>query len=242
MVRSLILGDIASICLMSRPSWFEPTNDISRISDSPINRAISGATISGAYLDLDKIRSLWLISFIQDMRTLMSVASHLYMNGLSIFPSLYDALLFVRTDFEEQAQNACYSVSDYERLTCLFSISVLVQESVSSSAARRCPSSMNSLALLDASLDAARPCWGSSIHKLMVFLHSHFLNFYLDGEQKIGYISQTVDVITHLSFEALRGVEKCLVNMLCRSPDGNVAFLVDDGWTPDSLLSSVHGR
>jgi len=221
---------------MSRPSWFEPTNDISSISESPINK-----TISGAYLDMSKIRSLWLISFIQDMRTLMSVASRLYMDGLSIFPSLYDALLFVRRDFEEQAQSICYSASDYERLTCLFSISVMVQESVSSTAPGRDPSSVNSLALLDASLDAARPSWESSITRLMEFLRNHFLNFYTDGAQKISYILQTVDVITHLSFEALRGVEKCLINMLCRSRNGKVAFLVDDGWTPDSLLSSVHG-
>lgn len=222
---------------MSRPSWFESTNDISRILESPIHR-----TIAGASLDLNKIRSLWLISFIQDIRTLMNVASRQYMEGLSIFPSLYHALLLVRMDFENQAQkNFSFASSSYDRLTCLFSVSVMVQESISSASV--IPStSTDSLALLDASLGASLDTWGSSVHNLTRFLHHHILNFCPDGAHKISYILHTIEVISHLSIEAQRGVEKCLLNILCRSSSGYVMFLADDGWTPDSLLSSVHGR
>lgn len=233
----LIRANPFSISLMSRPSWFESTNDISKILESPTHR-----TIAGASLDLNKIRSLWLISFIQDIRTLMNVASQQYMEGLSIFPSLYHALLLVRTDFENQAQQHCsFDSSGYERLTCLFSVSVLVQESISLASAIP-TTSTDSLSLLDASLGASPHAWESSVHNLTRFLHQHILNFCPDGARKISYILHTIEIISHLSDEAQRGVEKCLMNMLCRSRSGYAVFLADDGWTPDSLLSSVHGR
>lgn len=94
---------------MSKPSWFESTNNLSETSEHNISHNILGSTI-----DLQKMRCLWLLSFIQDMRNLMSMSSQLYMDGLLAFPSLYNAILLIRDDFmlEEQAslQNSIPSI------------------------------------------------------------------------------------------------------------------------------------
>lgn len=226
---------------MSRPSWFESTNDISEISESPIHN-----TISAAQLDPTKIRSLWLISFIQDIRTLMGLYSEIYIDGLSVFPSLYDAVRLLRTAFERESQveKTTYSPSDYERLTCVFSIAIMVQKSISSAdgTPNRRLLAANSLSSLNTSLEVSRGSWGRSIHGLLSFLRDHLANTYADGTSTTSYIMQTINVISHLSLEAQRGLEKCLLNMLSRTRDGSVPFLSNDGWTPDSLLSSIRGQ
>lgn len=219
---------------MSKPSWFESTNDLSEISENKIRHSILGSSI-----DLQKMRCLWLISFIQDMRNLMGMSSQLYMDGLLVFPSLYDAVLLIRNDFmlEAQTYKTQYLASDYDRLACLFAISIMVQETVSLTLA----SPANELAVLDLSLETSRDDWMGSIHSLRFYLHNHFANSYPNGALKIEYVMQMTDVIKYLSLEAHRGIEKCLLNMLCRTREGRLPFYMDDGGTPDSLLSSVHG-
>ena len=100
---------------------------------------------------------------------------------------------------------------------------------------------INELAIPDMSLQTYRHAWEGSIHLLRSFLHNHFVNPYLNGELKTDYVMQMTDIVSHLSLEAYRGIEKCLLNMLCRTWDGKLPFFVDDGGTPDSLLSTVHG-
>lgn len=186
------------------------------------------------------MRCLWLLSFIQDMRNLVGMSSQLYMDGLLAFPSLYSAILLIRDDFmfQGQAYKTKYLASDYDRLACLFAISIMVQESVSMNFA--CPE--NELAVLDRSLQASCHDWVTSTHSLRSFLHSYFVNSHPKGSLKIEYVTQMTDVIKHLSLQAHRGIEKCLLNMLCRTREGRLPFYVDDGGTPDSLLSSVHGH
>lgn len=219
---------------MSKPSWFESTNDLSEISEHSMRRSILGSSI-----DLHKMRCLWLISFIQDMRNLMGMSSQLYMGGLSVYPSLYDAILFIRNDFQVESQTCKtqHHESDYDRLACLFAITIMVQESVS--LAYSAP--INELAILDMSLQTYRHAWEGSIHLLRSFLHNHFVSSYPNDELKIDYVMQMTDIVSHLSLEAHQGIEKCLLNMLCRTWDGKLPFFVDDGGTPDSLLSTVHG-
>jgi hypothetical protein len=100
---------------------------------------------------------------------------------------------------------------------------------------------MNALAVLDMSLSAAPTTWKPSIHATRSFLHQHFLRFYASGYQKVDYVMQMTSIISSLSLEAHRGIEQCLLNMLCRSREGGLRFGFDQGETPDSLLSSVHG-
>lgn len=143
---------------MSHPSWFSPTNDISSIS-SP-NFLVT---------DIKRMRSLWLISFIQDMRNLMSMSLQLYRDGLSMFPALYDAVFFIRADFDADATffssasspplKTAYSSSDYDRLASVFSICLMLQESVSvtfgSPALTATSNDKNALAVLNMSLLSA---------------------------------------------------------------------------------------
>lgn len=217
---------------MSKPSWFESTNDLSEISEHSIRRNILGNSI-----DVHKIRCLWLISFIQDMRNLMGMSSHLYMGGLSVYPSLYDAVLFIRNDLQVESQKCKTRESNYNRLACLFAITIMVQDSVSLAYSAQ----SNELAILDMSLQIYRHAWEGSINLLRSFLHNHFVNSYPNGGLKIDYVMQMTDIVSHLSLEAQKGIEKCLLNMLCRTWDGKLPFFVDDGGTPDSLLSTVHG-
>lgn len=235
---------------MSQPSWFSPTNNISGISRPTFQQTF----VLGMDIDMKRMRSLWLISFIQDMRNLMSMSSQLYRDGLSMFPAVYNAILFIQSNYEmdlafstspTSPTQTGYSNADNDRLASLFSICIMVQETVSLSlshaAAPTSSSDKNALALLDMSLFAAPNSWKSSIHALRSFLHQHFLQFYVSGSQKIDYVMQMTDIVSNLSLEAHRGIEKCLLNMFCRSRDGGIVFRPDEGATPDSLLSSVHG-
>lgn len=229
---------------MSHPSWFSPTNDISSIS-SP-NFLVT---------DIKRMRSLWLISFIQDMRNLMSMSLQLYRDGLSMFPALYDAVLFIRADFDADVTfsssassplKTAYSSSDYDRLASVFSICLMLQESVSvtfgSPTVTATSNDKNALAVLNMSLLSAPNTWKTSVYALRSFLDAHFLQFYLAGAQKINYVVQMTDIVGHLSLEAHRGIEKCLLNMLSRTRYGWMVYRADDGATPDSLLSSLHGQ
>lgn len=220
---------------MSKPSWFESTNYLSEISEHGVEHNILGNTV-----DLQKLRCLWLISFIQDMRNLMSMSSQLYLGGLFFFSSIYDAVLFIRSHFDKQSQShkANYVQSDYDRLTCLFAISVMVQESVSSAGA---DSGIDNLSILDAALHESRHIWHDSVSQLRLFLHDHFVNCCANGAASIDYVVCMTDILGHLSLEAHQGIEKCLLNMLCRTRDGKLPYYVDNGGTPDSLLSTLHG-
>lgn len=223
---------------MSEPSWFNPANNISEISRYHIRNHLLGTDV-----DIHKIRSLWLVSFVQDMRTLMSLSSNLYIHGVALFPSVYDAIHLVRTNFEleQQVQKTAYSASDHNRLACLLAIAVMVQGTLSA-VDTPLSSGMNDLAVLDMALAASRHSWESSIHGLVAIIHAQFITIYANGAQKLEYIQQMTDVISRLSLDAQIGVEKCLLNMLCRKRDGRLFFPADGGWTPDSLLSSLRGE
>lgn len=98
------------------------------------------------------------------------------------------------------------------------------------------------LDLLEQALMHSRVMGDFSVHNLRTFLHYHLVDAYPDGERKIDYVRKMTDVLGQVSFEARIGVEKCLLNMLCRTSDARAVFLVDGGWTPDSLLSSIRGQ
>lgn len=227
---------------MTEPSWFESVNNISDISESIQCNALDPS------LDVQKVRCLWLISLIQDMRTFMGSSARAYVDWIPTYSSIYEAVRLIKLDFQRvgksTASEAVASASDFDRLFCLFFIAVMMQESMPSvhtSPASQSESS-NNLDRLNVDLMTSQWLWGSSVCDLRTFLHHHLVEFHANGIQKIDYIRNMVDVLSCLSIEARRGVEKCLINLLCRSKDKRECFLVDDGWTPDSLLSSVHGQ
>lgn len=228
---------------MAKPSWFEPTNNISEVSEPSAD-----AFALDPSMDFQKIRCLWLISFIQDLRTFMGFSSRFYVQGLAAYPSLYQVVLHLRDEFQSSHSTASLthgtSSSDYDRLTCLFSICLMMQESISSRPidAMSNPFWSSGLDILEEALLQSRGLWDFSLQNLRRFLYCHLVESYPDGERKIEYVRKMTEVLGQVSLEARIGVEKCLLNMLCRTKDAQAAFLVDNGWTPDSLLSSMHGQ
>lgn len=243
---------------MAKPSWFYPSNHISEISNSLAYMASTGATV-----DLRKLRSLWLISFIQDMRSLMGGSRWLHSEGLRRYPTLYEAVSFLRTSFR-QSQHTYTSESasqtspfEYDRIVCLFYIGVMLQESTSSSfrdvvASTSAQDSSSwpaipenekdDLAVLDAALAETRDFWGGSISNLRAFLLEHFMN-QSDNASRANYVVHMTEVLTSLSSEARIGVERCLLNMFSGKFEKDIYNVDDDDeyWTVDSLLSSIHG-
>ncbi|EED19795.1 hypothetical protein TSTA_030610 [Talaromyces stipitatus ATCC 10500] len=224
---------VGLVSLMSQPSWFSPTNNISGISSA----------VLGIRIAIERMRSLWLISFIQDMRNLMSMSLQLYQGGLLMFPAIHTAVLLIQSNYES-AINGYSDAEDSDRLAALFCISIIVQESASSSFAHSSTSATennNALSLLDLSLFGAPNTWKTSMRNLRSFLHQYFLQSYVSGSEKINYVMQMTDIVSNLSLESRQGIERCLLNMFCRSSDGKFIFRPDEGATPDSLLSSVRG-
>ncbi|KAK9427125.1 hypothetical protein V1505DRAFT_318100 [Lipomyces doorenjongii] len=241
---------VCLVSLMAKPSWFDSSNRVWEISEHRLNNSLH--PILASIVDLHKIYCLWLISFIQDMRTLLRSSSQLYQQGLGVYPAVHDAVLLLHHHFQLDAQTstheAGYPSREYDRLASLLLISVLLQESMSSTSTATLPtsgsfsrSSSNRLAVLDASLQESRNRWEGSVGNLYLFIFHYFMNL-PDGSLKAKYTMQMTDVLGHLSLEARRGVEKCLLNMLCGTKGGKLRFSAEDSWTPDSLLSSMHGE
>lgn len=233
----------SSVSLMSRPSWLESTNNLERISPPLFSPPIMQQTLS---CDVQKVRCLWLISFIQDMRTFMG---SVYTRGLSSFPFTHTAVGLLRHNFQlstiSSAHDAHITEWEDEMLGCLFSISVLIQESISvmSDGDSTTPTGPNMLDQLEISLRHSRHLWESSIHNLRAILYESLTRLFEEGEFKVNYVMDLVQVLGTLSLEARQGVEKCLLNLLyCLGNNKNSMVLIDAGWSPDSLLSSMHGH
>lgn len=236
---------------MSKPSWFDASNRIWEICEQPFTPDLH--PIMGDTQNLHRVRCLWLISFIQDMRTLMGGSSQLYLDGLSFHTAVRDAALLLWADskyhtYTSMHQPEC-TPAEFRRLACLFFISVLLQGSMSthqsavSPLAQQIPimsPGLDDLLLLDTFLDCTRPSWEGSVENLHTTLFHDFTSL-PEGPQKMKYVLHMADVLRCMSDEARRGVEKCLLNMLCRIKGSELRFHSDDDWTPDSLLSSFHG-
>ncbi|KAK9370575.1 hypothetical protein V1509DRAFT_656850 [Lipomyces kononenkoae] len=239
------VGLVASlVTLMSKPSWFDSTDHIREISGHPFSNSVH--PILAPIIDLHKVHCLWLISFIQDMRTLTRSSSWLHQQGPGGYHAVHDAALLLHFYFQRDAQRYMHEegcgTPEYYRLECLFLISVLLQESRYSSYTSTTAlygSSNNSLAVLDMSLHESRKLWECSVGNLHLFLFDRFINI-PDISLKATYAMQMTDVLKHMSIEARRGVEKCLLNMLCCTNGGNLTLFSAEGRNPESLLSSKH--
>ncbi|KAH8692229.1 fungal-specific transcription factor domain-containing protein [Talaromyces proteolyticus] len=255
------------ISLMSKPSWFFPSNNISEISASIAylssrHEASSFTDPTNNNADIQKLRSLWLISFIQDMRSLMANSSNLQSEGLRHYPSIYEAVNILRTSFFESLQGSSDPASnlyEHDRITCLFYIGVMIQECVSSryhntiatvtsvkptshlllDFINNKDASYDRLATLNSAMYEQRSVWRESISQLEAFLLSHFMN-QLGNVNRAQYVLDMTEVLTSLSREARDGVERCLLNMF----GGNYSLGEgkQGGWTVDQLLMSIHGQ
>lgn len=194
------------------------------------------------------VRCLWLLSFVQDMRTFMG---SFCTKKLSPFPFFHDAIDLLRQDFQlsfETCPNKSHVTQhETELLVCVFSISVLVQESLSPLADVETvyQSRQNALAEFEEILRDSHQIWRHSAQQLRYMLYNNFIQLYEDGQRQrnMNYTMNLVQVLSTLSLEARQGVEKCLLNLLYQLGNkDSSASLKDDSWSPDSLLSSIHGH
>ena len=141
-----------------------------------------------------------------------------YTRGLSSFLFTHTAVGLLRGNFQlstmSSAHDAHITEWEDERLGCLFAISVLVQESISvmSDGDSTTPTRPNMLDQLEISLRHSRHLWESSIHNLRSILYESLTRLFEEGEFKVNYVMDLVQVLGTLSLEARQGVEKCPVS------------------------------
>lgn len=172
-----------------------------------------------------------------------------YTRGLFGYPITHTAVGLLRRKFQHSFDSSSPSgeaIAEWEdeMLGCLFSISVLIQESISvfSDGGSMTPTGPNTLDELEIFLRDSQHMWMNSVYNLRVILFESLTRLFEEGEFKVNYVMDLVQVLNTLSLEARQGVEKCLFNLLYCLGNSNTTMLIDDGWTPDSLLSSMHGH
>lgn len=169
--------------------------------------------------------------------------------GLPPFPSLHRAIRFLCDNYQllmkVSQPDANVLGIEYEILTCLLTVSIILQESVSLGCedTPHCKAgAQNVLAFLERTLRESQDAWTGSVNTLQAIFDKSLRGISKNGGVGISYIEEMVKVLGTLSEEARHGVGKCLLNLLKSSSKSGVLLLVDDGWTPDSLLSSMHGH
>lgn len=172
-----------------------------------------------------------------------------YTRGLFGYPITHTAVGLLRRKFQNSIEYSSPSgqgIAEWEdeMLGCLFSISVLIQESISvfSDGGSTTPTGSNTLDELEIFLRDSQHMWMNSVYNLRVVLFESLTRLFEEGDFKVNYVMDLVQVLNTLSLEARQGVEKCLLNLLYCLGNKSTTMLIDDGWTPDSLLSSMHGH
>lgn len=200
---------------------------------------------------LPRIRSLWLISFIQDTHTLMNNWLELYSSGISNYTALQTAVVMLHDSLPARNESVeAEGVSEgraYMRLACILFIVLIIQSSVScpaddipTSGGQHSPStpSLSQTGALDAFLLEHESEWPWSVEDLY---HTLFHSFPGQGDYAniSSYALHMATVISYMSQETRRGLERTLLNILPHVPA--MGWQVENEWTPDALLSSIHG-
>lgn len=234
---------------MAKPSWFDSSNQLWEISDSPMSVRLH--PVLGDEENLHRVRCLWLISFIQDMRTLMNNSLETYANGIAKYTAIQKALGLIRSEVSEQDTagpdgDVC-SDGENRRLASLLFISATLQSSINNSfeegnpymdSGYQSPSNFNIHALEEV-LHANTLSWAKSTENLYNLLfYGSLWNARDDGITS--YVLNMAGMVSRMSVDTRRGVERCLLHILRQVP-ASVSFSLDDTWTPDGLLSSIHG-
>ena len=232
---------------MNKPSWFDSSNQLSEICSSPMPARLH--TVLGDEESLHRVRSLWLISFIQDMRTLMNNSLETYANGIAKYTAIQKALGLIQSEVSEQdtlgSDGDVCSDGEYRRLSSLLFISATLQSSINNSSQEgnmdpgyQSTSNFN-IHALEAVLHANTLNWAKSTENLYnLIFHGSLWNTGDDGITS--YVLNLAAMVSRMSVDTRRGVEMCLLRILRQVP-ASVSFSVDDTWTPDGLLSSIHG-
>ncbi|KAF5989662.1 hypothetical protein FBULB1_665 [Fusarium bulbicola] len=174
--------------------------------------------------DLRKLRSLWLVSFIQDIDTFRT---NLLRTSPVHYSALHEAILLLKThrqdhELETGRPELCSNL-DFTRLACLVFICVLLQRSPFESphdagtyhgvdwSFQR----LDNLNLLNFCLEANHMSWHDSLENLNSVLFFHFTASEGTGLDP-DYVRNMTTVLASLSGGARYAVERCLVEILCR--------------------------
>lgn len=235
------------VTLMTRPSWFDSSNQLSEISQ----QAIATHPVLGHVGNLYKTRCVWLLSFMQDMRTFMGHSPEIYSHGLAHYTFIRDALLVVKSDLQlhDGSFQANDEINERERtrLACLFYICVMLQGSVShgrapepGTQARADFHESYSIASLNQGLANTHAQWQGSVHNLFECLF-HGAMATQTPDRKLRYALDIMNVLGSMSAEARHSVEQCMLQILCQAAMEEGAALNYE-FTPDSLLACIQGH
>ncbi|KAI0913252.1 tachykinin family protein [Ustulina deusta] len=232
------------VTLMTRPSWFDSSNQLREISQ----QSVAAHPVLGHLGNLYKTRCLWLLSFMQDMRTFLGNSPEIYNHGLAHYAFIRDALLVVKSDLylhdEDLQTEGDINERERTRLACLFYICVILQGSVSQSDFGS-PVPMDfhhnySITSFDQCLARSYAQWQGSIQNLSQCLF-HGAIAAQTPPNKLRYALDLTNILGSMSGEARRGVERCMLQILCQALM-DARTTLDYDWTPDSLLACIEGH
>ncbi|KAJ2986149.1 hypothetical protein NUW58_g5165 [Xylaria curta] len=235
------------VTLMTRPSWFDSSNQLREISQ----QSMTAHPVLGQLGNLYKTRCLWLLSFMQDLRTCMGNSPEIYNHGLVHYAYIRDALLIVRSDLyshdEDLRTEDDMNERERIRLACLFYICVMLRDSISQG---YIPNSSNltpmdfhhsySITFFDQCLARHHAQWQGSIQSLFQCLF-HGTIAAETPPSRLHYALDLTNVLGSTSPEARHGVERCMLQILCQALM-EARAIVDYDWTPDSLLACIEGH
>ena len=232
---------------MEKPSWFDTSNQLSELTDPQSVSQLQA--VLGGERNLHRLRCLWLLSFVQDLGSFMSSSAQLYQYGLREFGALQEALMVLKRDMRldgpSSAQGAAPSDKQQQRLSCLFFISLLFQSSAEATERSSKPNEidvqLDRVRALDTYLQENHQLWYGSPEIGLFDTLFHRSAATESWSPSHDYVFSLTKVVGSLSSEARNGIEMCLLHLLCRAP-ANAARDESYEWTPDALLSSIHGE
>ncbi|KAF5568233.1 tachykinin family [Fusarium phyllophilum] len=199
--------------------------------------------------DSRDLRSLWLVSFIQDIGTFRT---NLLRSTPVHYSAFHEAILLLKAhrqdhELDTGRPEACSDV-EFTRIACLLFICVLLQKSPLESPYDNGTyqegdwnfQRLDNLNLLNFCLEANHPSWHDSLENLNSMLFFHFTASEGTGLDP-DYVRNMTAVLASLSGSARYAVERCLLETLCRASGGE-QNLFEEKFTPDILLSTISGQ
>ncbi|CAK7226625.1 hypothetical protein SCUCBS95973_006265 [Sporothrix curviconia] len=251
------------VSLMAKPSWFHAANKITGLAALPAALADAPppptpvdhhalATLDAPVAARERLlRGLWLLSSVQDTHTLMVSARACSSGGrLAACAALQDALRLLLADLKQDltarpggealADPAMPTEHERVRLASIVLLCILMRASVEADGAGGAGGAdPTDLVLVDVHLQDTRPLWPSAtaLHSIL-FGRAAALP---GGDRRTLYAENMIVVLLSFSSDARRGVQKCLLRILCEALAIPNAHLWDESWTPDAVLASLRG-
>ncbi|KAH7159059.1 fungal-specific transcription factor domain-containing protein [Fusarium sp. MPI-SDFR-AT-0072] len=232
------------VSLMARPTWFDCSNQIQELlthtSELPLHPVLSNVN------NLRKVRSLWLLSFIQDMGTFRT---NLLGTSTAHYSAVHEAILLLKAHRQDNELDSgrpeLCSDLEFIRLATLLFICVVLQKSPFESLHDTRTygeggwsfQMLDNLDFLSFFLEANKPSWHGSLENLNSILFSHFTASEGTGLDP-DYVRNITTVVASLTGGVRDAVERCLLEILCQASGGE-QNLFEEKFTPDILLSTI---